>query len=71
MDCSPPGSSVHGIFQARVLEWDAIALSGVETILFHKTVSESFLDKEGVAIIILCSINEKYFKDSFVTHYIY
>ena len=27
MDCSIPGSSVHGIFQARVLEWDAIAFS--------------------------------------------
>ena len=27
MDCSPPGSSVHGIFQARALEWGAIALS--------------------------------------------
>ena len=26
MDCSPPGSSVHGIFQARVLEWGAIFL---------------------------------------------
>ena len=25
MDCSLPGSSVHGIFQARVLEWDANA----------------------------------------------
>ena len=25
MDCSPPGSSAHGIFQARVLEWGAIA----------------------------------------------
>ena len=25
MDCSPPGSSVHGIFQARALEWGAIA----------------------------------------------
>ena len=25
MDCSPPGSSVHGIFQARVLQWGAIA----------------------------------------------
>ena len=25
MDCRPPGSSVHGIFQARVLEWGAIA----------------------------------------------
>ena len=29
MDCSPPGSSVHGIFQARVLEWGAIAFSFV------------------------------------------
>ena len=27
MDCSLPGSSIHGIFQARVLEWDAIAFS--------------------------------------------
>ena len=27
MDYSPPGSSVHGIFQARVLEWGAIAFS--------------------------------------------
>ena len=26
-DCSPPGSSIHGIFQARVLEWVAIAFS--------------------------------------------
>ena len=27
MDCSPPGSSAHGISQARVLEWGAIAFS--------------------------------------------
>ena len=27
MDCSLPGFSVHGIFQARVLEWGAIAFS--------------------------------------------
>ena len=27
LDCSPPGSSVHRIFQARVLEWGAIAFS--------------------------------------------
>ena len=31
MDCSLPGSSAHGIFQARVLEWGAIAFS--ETVL--------------------------------------
>ena len=27
LDCSLPGSSIHGIFQARVLEWGAIAFS--------------------------------------------
>ena len=30
MDCSPPGSSVHGIFQARELEWGAIAFSRLQ-----------------------------------------
>ena len=29
VDCSLPGSSVHGIFQARVLEWGAIAFSSM------------------------------------------
>ena len=29
MDYSPPGSSIHGIFQARVLEWGAIAFSAL------------------------------------------
>ena len=27
MDCSPPGSSIHGILQARILEWVAISSS--------------------------------------------
>ena len=42
MDCSLPGSSVHGIFQARVLEWVAIAFSkGVVTKdLFNKHMEE-------------------------------
>ena len=31
MDFSLPGSSIHGIFQARVLEWDAIAFSGAHS----------------------------------------
>ena len=29
MDCSPPGSSIYGICQARVLEWGAIAFSKI------------------------------------------
>ena len=32
MDCSLPGSSVHGIFQARILEWGAIAFSGSQLV---------------------------------------
>jgi len=28
MDCSPPGSSVHGIIQARILEWIALPPPG-------------------------------------------
>ena len=34
-DCSLPGSSVHGIFQARVLEWGAIAFSGDSSLEFY------------------------------------
>ena len=29
MDCSPPGLSIHGIFQARILEWVAISFSNI------------------------------------------
>ena len=36
MDYSLPGSSVHGIFQARVLEWGAIAFSGIYCIALGK-----------------------------------
>ena len=38
MDCSLPGSSIHGIFQARVLEWGAIAFS-YSTLAPHETDS--------------------------------
>ena len=31
MDCSPPGSSVHGILQARILEWVVISFSRVSS----------------------------------------
>ena len=35
MDCSLPGSSVHGIFQARVLEWGAIAFSDIYIYIYQ------------------------------------
>ena len=34
MDCSPPGFSIHGIFQARVLEWGAITFS-IDMLIFN------------------------------------
>ena len=49
MDCSLPGSSVHGIFQARVLEWGAIVFS-IDSLqllsntngIFHRTSTNNF-----------------------------
>ena len=37
LDCSPPGSYAHGIFQARVLEWGAITFSGHVHTTIYKT----------------------------------
>ena len=37
MDCSPPGSSVHGILQARILEWIAIPFSKGSSALRNQT----------------------------------
>ena len=44
MDCGPPGSSVHGIFQARVLEWGAIAFSDINI--------QTDTNKDIIAIIL-------------------
>jgi len=42
MDCSLPGSSVHGIFQVRVLEWGAIAFSGAHAKFGKKNIDDRF-----------------------------
>ena len=43
VDCSLPGSSVHGVFQARVLEWGAIAFSDVIHICFFKGMGDTWI----------------------------
>ena len=68
MDCSLPGPSVHGIFQARVLEWVAIAFSG----RYHQFLQFSFLGiKAGILIAIFLTKwqkqNKKYLKKIFLT----
>ena len=49
MDCSPPGSSVYGIFQAKVLEWDAIA--------FSMTNLDSILKSRDITLLA-CKMSE-------------
>jgi len=45
MDCSLPGSSIHGIFQARVLEWGATLCTTAKT---WKQSNSPNIDKEDV-----------------------
>ena len=46
MDCSLPGSSVHGIFQARALEWGAIAFSQVALVVKKKKKQQNPLSMQ-------------------------
>ena len=46
MDCSLPGSSVHRIFQARVLEWDAIAFSSPAISVLGKHTKETRIERD-------------------------
>ena len=55
MDCGPPGSSIHAIFQARVLEWGAIAFSILEpkkiklfTAYFFPSISHEVMGPWGL-----------------------
>ena len=51
MDCSQPGSSVHGIFQARILEWVAISYSDIR----HKILEKiKFFEKFTEVIFCVC-----------------
>ena len=43
MDCSLPGSSVHGIFQARVLEWGAIAFSNICAYMYTHIYTHTYM----------------------------
>ena len=64
MDCSPPGSSVHGTFQARVPEWGAIAFSRVscyvvylhKRILIFRQTLESEAFKSIFTVLFICKV---------------
>ena len=45
MDCGPPGSSVHGISQARILEWLAISFSKADIMKKKITITGKNVEK--------------------------
>ena len=49
MDCSLPGSSVHGIFQARVLEWGAIASSDINRMIAPNVTKDGAISEDSVS----------------------
>ena len=57
MDCIPPGSSIHGIYQARVLEWGATAFSnGQLTVKQNSFGKPYFILLFGIVIFVLVSL---------------
>ena len=62
MDCSLPGSSVHGIFQARVLEWGAIAFSTNKASGGDEIPVELFQILKDDAVKVLHSICQQIWK---------
>ena len=68
MDCSPPGSSIHGIFQARVLEWGAIVFSNIKPMsiqnLHENFVSMHFFFKTKFGLIKKVIVQGKYESNS-------
>ena len=50
MDCSPPGSSIYGIFQARVLEWGAIAFSALQPLRTLKSLVQHHSWKASILL---------------------
>ena len=61
MDCSLPGSSVHGIFQARVLEWVAIAFKNKAYILIpsHYLLVMTVYSKQNLTRETVVTCNDK------------
>ena len=71
MDCSPPGSSIHEISQARILEWVAISFSGLPLYTSLNDASENLLAGESynfsVSIVAKPSISTSPLSQSYIS----
>ena len=53
MDCSLPGSSAHGVFQARVLEWGAIAFSQRNCLVTRIYIVDILLNLASGSVVVV------------------
>ena len=67
MDCSIPGFSIHGIFQAKVLEWGAISFSKQCTICFIISLSTHHMGAHTHTLIIYALVFLNHLKVNFQT----
>ena len=58
MDCSLPGSSVHGIFGATVLEWGAIAFSQYAHSIFNSTNVQEYFPGDSNGKVSACNAGD-------------
>ena len=73
MDCSPPGTSVHGIFEARILQWVAISYQGLFPIQGLKLhlLHLLYWQADSLPLCHLESPGFKLYKIDFFIEYIY
>ena len=65
-DGSPPGSSVHGIFQARTLEWVAIALSSYLAYLLYNVLLITYiLIHNGLTVALQAPLSMEFSKQEY------
>ena len=66
MDCSLPGSSAHGIFQARTLEWVAIALSSYLAYLLYNVLFITYiLIHNGLTVALQAPLSMEFSKQEY------
>ena len=62
MNCSPPGSSVRGIFQARILEWVAISRPVLPSLTDWRHLGGSSLEQNGESLVLIPSWPSHWFE---------
>ena len=65
MDCSLPGSSTHGIFQARVLKWGAIAFSTIDARAMNRLNHILLLNSHFIGLLYVAKFSSSSYSKNY------